>query len=159
MILTLQTITPHIGTLKRDDKKIVLVTGFFDLLHPEHIAFLEKAAEKGDALVVGVESDKRARELKGEGRPIFSQEDRALMLDSIRFIDYVLKLPENFSKPSDHERLISIVCPDYLAVSENSPHQEEKTRILKKHGGRLAIVRAHNPDFSTTQILEKIKNT
>jgi len=73
MIYTITTIAPVCAKLHAQGKKIVLATGFFDLLHQEHINFLTKAKVVGDILIVAVESDERARALKGEGRPVKSQ--------------------------------------------------------------------------------------
>jgi D-beta-D-heptose 7-phosphate kinase/D-beta-D-heptose 1-phosphate adenosyltransferase len=88
------------------DMNKVLVTGVFDLLHEEHILFLKKAKALGDYLVVGIESDVRVKQMKGEGRPVNSQSIRVENLKSLNIIDEVFVLPQEFSKPSDHTTLI-----------------------------------------------------
>lgn len=146
-------------TNRDQKKKVVLVTGVFDLLHSEHIQFLEKSKKTGDVLIVGVESDTRVRKMKGEGRPINSQNLRAENVRSLGIVDVVFILPEQFSKPADHERLISELKPSILAVSSHTDHLKEKRYLLKKYHGVVQVVHQHNPKISTTDILESaIKN-
>lgn len=135
------------------EKTVVLVTGVFDLLHVEHRNFLTAAANAGDVLVVGVESDVRVKKLKGEGRPIDSQEVRLAAVKALGIADTVFILPEQFDSPTDYEDLIKTLQPDILAVSEHSPHQDKKQAIMKKFGGRVEVVYKHNPEISTTKII------
>lgn len=69
--------------------KIIFVNGTFDILHPGHVQLLNYARSLGDSLLVGIDSDQRVRELKGNSRPINSQDDRKLMLESLRSVDTV----------------------------------------------------------------------
>lgn len=140
-------------TLRQQNKKIVLVTGVFDILHAEHQAFLGEAKKLGDFLLVGIESDVRVRKLKGEGRPVNSQDLRVHNLLNWQIADEVFILPEQFSSPQDHEDLIALIQPSFLAVSAHTPHQAEKKRLVEKYGGELRIVLEHNPEISTTKIL------
>jgi cytidyltransferase-like protein len=134
---------------------LTLVTGFFDVLHQEHRRFLEKAKQLGGALVVGLESDARARQVKGEGRPIFPQEQRQKNLEEWGIADSIFILPDSFSSPQDHDDLIRIIHPRYLAVSSHTKHLDKKQAILSKYGGEVKIVHEHNPNISTTLLLEK----
>lgn len=138
----------------RGEKVLVLVTGCFDLLHQAHWTFLEAAKKKGNMLIVGLEQDKRVRELKGSGRPVQNWQKRAKSLASLTRVDYVFPLPLEFSKTPEHERLIAKVRPDILAVSENTPFIDKKEEIVKKYGGRVLIVLPFNPIVSTTRILK-----
>lgn len=140
---------------KEDLKRIVFVSGVFDLLHAEHKKFLQKARQQGSYLVVGVESDQRVRETKGPDRPIQSQQDRVDAIWDTGFADAVAVLPVAFSKPEHHIALMKLLSPHYLAVSENSPFQEGKRRIMELVGGELVVVHEHNPAISTTKIIEK----
>lgn len=140
--------------LRKNGKKVVLVTGVFDLLHAEHQRFLSAAAEIGDFLIVGLESDVRVRALKGAGRPLQDQATRLLQVQKLPEVGWALILPENFSDPAQREQLIAEVRPDYLAVSAHTDHQTEKARVLAKYGGELKVVLAHNPAISTS-LLEK----
>lgn len=136
-----------------EHKVIVLVTGVFDLLHDEHMNFLRKAKAAGDILIVGLESDVRVRQMKGEGRPIYSQEQRRNHLEAMNIADDVFILPEQFSLPAHHDELIRTIRPSILAVSSHTAHQKEKAAIVEKYGGQLVVVHEHNPNISTTQLL------
>lgn len=138
-------------------KKVVLVTGVFDLLHSEHKLFLQKAKKLGDFLVVGVESDVRVRHLKGEGRPVNSQAERQKNLEALPYIDAVFILPEEFSKPEHHDALLAAIRPAVLAVSSHTAHLDKKQKLVEKYGGELVIAHEHNPAVSTTLLLAKRK--
>lgn len=138
--------------------KKVLVTGVFDVLHKEHLTFLKKAAALGD-LWIGIETDARVRHLKGEGRPINSQDVRQKNLENLSLAEQVFILPEEFSKPEHHRQLLLDVKPDILAVSSHSPHIDKKARLMQEIGGTLEVVHQHNPEISTTIILEQQKGS
>lgn len=133
--------------------KLVLATGVFDLLHAEHEKFIHKAKEQGKVLVVGLESDERTRKLKGEGRPVQSQTQRLISVSKLESVDYAFLLPENLGNRRERELFISQLKPDIYAISERSPFQAEKKRVMEKFGGKLIIVLSHNPKISTTKIL------
>ena len=155
MFYTISSITPICHVLHTDGKKIVLATGFFDLLHEEHTNFLKKAKEAGDILVVAVESDARARELKGEGRPIETQSTRCQKLEP--YADYIISLPRDFDHFEAYDSLMSAVRPEIYAVSSHTEHQKNKSFLAKKYGGRLVVVHEFNPDISTTLIIRSVK--
>ena len=136
-------------------KNIVLATGVFDILHQEHTNFLKNAKAVGDYLIVGVESDVRVRQMKGEGRPVNSQAVRVENLLNLNIADEVFILPEQFNKPEDHSSLIQKIKPRFLAVSSHSQHLDKKQAILKEFGGEVVIVHEHNPKISTTKLLQK----
>ena len=153
MLRTIKTISPICHELHQEGRTIVLATGFFDLLHQEHLNFLAKARKEGDVLVVGVESDTRAREIKGEGRPVQDQQLRARNLTP--YADHLVLLPDNFSTPTAHESLISAVKPDVFAVSSHTAHQDKKSELAEKYGGQLLVVHSHNKSVSTTALINK----
>ncbi len=136
-------------------KKIVLATGVFDVLHEEHQRFLRNAAKLGDYLLVAVETDKRVRQLKGAGRPINTLEVRMNALEGLGIASAVFPLPEMFSNPKDHEDFISLIKPDFLAVSSHTPHIDNKRRVLERYGGRLEVVLQQNPSVSSTKLIQK----
>ncbi|NCN82965.1 MAG: adenylyltransferase/cytidyltransferase family protein [Candidatus Pacebacteria bacterium] len=138
-----------------EKKVVVLVTGVFDHLHKEHVAFLRKAKECGDVLLVGIESDVRVRQIKGEMRPYHSQTERLRAVEAIGIAEQVFVLPEQFSDPNEHRALLQKIHPDILAVSSHSPHLAEKQQLLQEIGGRVVVVHQHNPAISSTIILEK----
>lgn len=137
----------------KTSEKVVLATGVFDILHKEHIKFLKKAKKQGDILVVGIESDKRVRKLKGKGRPVNNQNQRAKKLSKLKFIDYLFILPQDLSNKEARENLIKKLKPDIYAVSAHTPFQKEKQRIMKKYEGKLKVIHPYNPKISTTLIL------
>lgn len=136
-------------------KKKVLVTGVFDVLHQEHRNFLLAAKGEGTELVVGLESDKRVKELKGKNRPIFSQAQRKINLEKLKIADQVLILPEKFSTKEDHLKFIKKVKPSILAVSSHTAHLDKKQDIMQEVGGQLKIVYQHNPSISSTKLISK----
>lgn len=137
------------------NKKIVLATGVFDLLHAEHLNFLKKAGAAGGFLIVGIEPDVRVKELKGDGRPVNSEALRFERISELDFVDCALVLPDNFGDPGQPRALIAAIKPDILAVSSHSPHLDKKQAILREFGGKVEVVHQHNPEISTTKIIEE----
>ncbi len=142
-----------LARLHQQNKKLVLVTGVFDILHAEHRKFLEKARAQGDFLLIGLETDQRVRELKGPGRPINSAKARRANLAAWGLADEIFMLPTQFSRPADHDNLIAQIKPTVLAVSSHTAHLPKKQAILQKYGGQVIVVHEHNPEVSTTTLL------
>lgn len=140
---------------QRLNKSLTLVTGVFDLLHEEHFIFLKKAKNLADLLLIGLESDARVKQMKGPDRPINNQADRLENLQKLGIADFVFILPEQFSKPLDHQALIAKVKPNFMAISSNTLFQAEKAKILAKFSAKLVIVHDFNPDFSSSKIINK----
>ncbi len=135
----------------------ILVTGVFDVLHAEHKKFLKAAKNLGGRLLVAIETDQRVRQLKGSGRPVNSLAVRLQNLQHLKIADEVFALPEKFATERDHAALIAQIKPDILAVSSSTPNLDSKRRIMKRFGGKVIIVLPHNPQVSTTKVLESIK--
>lgn len=161
MFFSIDSIQPVCVNLHQQDKTIVLATGFFDLLHSEHINFLQKAKAAGDVLIVAVESDERARKLKGEGRPIETQQLRCSHVlqchcdtASQPLVDYVLALPPDFDNFAAYDSLMSAIRPEVYAVSSHTTHLKSKSFLVEKYGGKLIVVHDFNPSISTTQIIQ-----
>lgn len=157
---------PICDELHQEGKKIVLATGFFDLLHQEHQEFLKKASTAGDILVVAVESDARARQIKGEGRPLQTQSVRCQQIINFftKMPDYpikrllVLALSPDFNNPSAYEHLMAVIRPNIYAVSSHTSHLDNKAQLTQKFGGQLVVVHDHNPHISTTQLISAPKD-
>lgn len=109
MLVSLSILVRKIRRLKKQKKKIVFTNGCFDLLHAGHIRLLKIAKGLGDVLIVGLNSDRSARKLKGPGRPIALEKDRAEVLFAVRYVDYVVL----FSEPTPL-KLIQALSPDVL---------------------------------------------
>src|SRR3990167_134264 len=107
-------ITNHLNNQR---KRIVLTGGCFDILHIGHISFLENAKKEGDVLFVLLESDESIKKLKGDNRPINNQEDRAKILESLKIVDYIIRLPY-FENDKDYDKLISSLKPDIIATTK-----------------------------------------
>ncbi|MBU2543686.1 adenylyltransferase/cytidyltransferase family protein [Patescibacteria group bacterium] len=140
---------------KRQKKKIVLVTGVFDLLHQEHKSFLIKAKTAGDVLIVGIESDKRVKKIKGTHRPVHNERERLQQLVFLPQVDLAFVLPEKFSTTQDHLALLKLIRPQVLAVSSHTPYLESKRQLMAQVGGEVRVVYQQRPSVSTTQILSK----
>lgn len=141
----------------RRRSQIVLATGCFDVLHQEHKKFLKAAKALGGWLYVGLESDKRVRQLKGQGRPVNSLTKRLTNLRRLKIADHVFGLPENFSTTAARRALIKQIHPDILAVSSHTPNLPIKRRLMAEIGGKVKIVLKQNPKISTTKIIKTRK--
>ena len=138
-------------------KTVVLVTGVFDLFHQEHQQLLTKAKAVGDILLVGVETDTRARQLKDANRPQDKLEQRLTHIQNCHVADYVFTLPEDFGNSKIREDFVLNLKPHILAVSGSTPNLGDKRRVMKLVDGQVLIVHDHNPAISTTKLLAKIK--
>lgn len=134
------------------EKKIVFTNGCFDLLHLGHIDYLSKAADLGDKLVIGLNSDSSTAALKGPNRPINDQRSRSLMLASFSFVDAVIIFEEQTPL-----NLISWVRPDVLVKgADYTISQIVGSDIVLQNGGQVQTI-DYLPGYSTTLIEKKIK--
>src|ERR1035437_4902717 len=91
---------------RKTGKSVILTGGCFDVIHMGHIKFLEAAKKSGDILFVFIESDKNVRKIKEDQRPIHNQDERAQVLESIRFIDYIITIPF-LNENTDYDKLVT----------------------------------------------------
>jgi rfaE bifunctional protein nucleotidyltransferase chain/domain len=151
-ILTLEEAILRFGREKRNGRRIVFTNGCFDLLHPGHIRSLELARELGDALVIGLNSDASVRQLKGEGRPVIAERERAEILVALESVDAVVI----FDAPTPRE-LIAALLPDVLVKGGDWPGDQIVGREeVEAAGGRVVSIPVV-PGYSTTAILRKIR--
>ena len=134
-------------------KIIVLASGVFDLLHQEHQKFLTQAKAIGDILLVGLETDARVRQMKGEDRPITPLSVGLANLARLNLADYIFALPDNFGHSKIRQDFVLKLHPHILAVSDQAPYFGEKQRIMKLVDGQVLIVHPYNPAISTTKII------
>lgn len=133
---------------KRNDRRVVLVGGCFDLIHYGHIAFLKKAKSYGSRLVVALESDENVKRLKGVNRPIHSQTQRKEMLEALSCVDEVISLPL-MRTDEEYAHLVTRVKPAVIAVTEGDPLAEKKQRHAASVGARLIVIpKIHTPSSS-----------
>ncbi len=138
---------------KKKNKKIVLTNGCFDLIHKGHITLLNKAKNEGDLLVVAINSDDSIRKLKGKNRPIFPENERAEILAAFGMVDFVTV----FNEDNPH-KIISELKPDILVKGGDWTVETVIGRdIVESNGGRVVIV-PQVKGYSTSQVIEKIKN-
>jgi rfaE bifunctional protein nucleotidyltransferase chain/domain len=134
-------------------KKLVVTNGCFDLLHLGHVTYLESARHLGDALLVGINGDAAARQLKGEGRPVNSEADRAAVLAALASVDRVCI----FKEPTA-VKFLAAARPDvYVKGGDytlDTLNQEER-RTVESGGGKITIIPLV-AGKSTTALLEKI---
>ncbi|MGB7495303.1 MAG: D-glycero-beta-D-manno-heptose 1-phosphate adenylyltransferase [Candidatus Acidiferrum sp.] len=150
--LTLDEVIVRFAREKRNGKRVVFTNGCFDLLHPGHIHSLEAARALGDYLIVGINSDETIRILKGEGRPLVPQEERAEILSSLDCVDGVVIFDE--LSPRD---LIAALLPDVLVKGTDWPgNQIEGREEVEAAGGKVVLI-DNVPGYSTTEILQKIR--
>ncbi len=125
-----------IAAEKARGKTIVLANGCFDLFHVGHIRYLRAARAKGDVLVVAINSDSSVRKLKGKGRPILPQRERAEILAAFSFVDYVTA----FSEPTVTRVLLALRPDVHVKGSDYSRDTVPEKDTVKSYGGRVAIV-------------------
>ncbi len=140
--------------LGRDGRKLVFANGAFDLLHVGHVRYLEAARLEGDWLLVGVNSDASVRRLKGEGRPIVPEGERAEIVAALRCVDAVVLFDE--SSPAD---LIAEIRPAVHAKGTDYTVDSVPERaVVEQAGGRVAIV-GDPKDHATTELVERLRRT
>jgi D-beta-D-heptose 7-phosphate kinase/D-beta-D-heptose 1-phosphate adenosyltransferase len=150
-VKTVAELKPLLGILRATGKKIVFTNGCFDLIHTGHTRYLAAARALGDILVVAVNSDSSVRTIKGETRPINSQEDRAETLAALESVDFVTI----FDEP-DPYRVISELQPDVLVKGGDWPVEKIIGRdVVEARGGKVVTI-PFVEGASTTGIIEKI---
>jgi rfaE bifunctional protein nucleotidyltransferase chain/domain len=133
-------------------KSIAFANGCFDVLHVGHIRYLQDAARVADVLVVGVNGDASVRGLKGEGRPVMPEDERAEIISAIRGVTYVTIFHEE--SPS---RLLQTLRPDFQCKgTDYTADSVPEAEIVKAYGGKVVIV-GDPKDHSTTEMLRRMK--
>jgi D-beta-D-heptose 7-phosphate kinase/D-beta-D-heptose 1-phosphate adenosyltransferase len=118
---------------KANGRRVVFTNGCFDLLHAGHVRMLEQAKRCGDLLVVGINSDRSVRALKGPARPVVNQRDRALIVAALKSVDHVTIFDE-----ATPERLIAHLKPDVLVKGGDWSREQIVGRdIVEGQGGRV----------------------
>jgi len=149
-ILSREELVERVAAARTNGSTIVLANGCFDLLHVGHIRYLAGAKELGDVLVVGINSDRQAHALKGEGRPFMPENERAELIAALKCVDFVTI----FDEPTV-EQLIRDIRPDIHAKGTDYTTDTVPERdIIREVGGRVAIV-GDPKDHSSTDLIEK----
>lgn len=153
-IFTDVQIVQKVTQLRLFNKKIVFTNGVFDIIHQGHIYSLSQAAQEGDFLIIGLNADASVKRLKGESRPVNSQESRSLILASLVMVDAVVLFEEDTPL-----NLIKSILPDVLVKGgDYKVDNIAGANEVIANGGKVVI----NPlleGFSTTTIIEKTKKS
>ncbi len=140
-----------IAELKKKGKKVVFANGCFDLLHVGHTRFLKAARAKGDVLVLGLNSDSSVRKLKGRGRPLVNQKERAEIISEFRFIDYIVIFNE-----LTVDKTLKILRPTYHAKGTDYTVNTVPEREMSKKLGIKTIIAGDPKDHSTKDLIKAI---
>jgi len=151
---SLQQAKKQVGQWKNEGRRIVFTNGCFDLLHPGHIDYLDRAAELGDILIIGLNDDNSIRRLKGESRPINPLQDRAIMLAALRAVDLVVPFAEDTPL-----NLITTLMPDILVKGgDYQPNDIVGATEVRQSGGEV-IVMPFIEGHSSTSLIQRILST
>ena len=152
-ILTREQLLAERARLRSEGKRLVFTNGVFDLLHVGHVRYLAQARALGDALVVAINSDRTVRELKGEGRPLVNELERAEILAALREVTYVVVF-DDVSPRS----LITALLPDVLVKGGDYALDEIHGREEVEASGGKVVSLPFIEGASTSAIIEKMKN-
>jgi rfaE bifunctional protein nucleotidyltransferase chain/domain len=153
-VLDMDELAQRTETLRRAGKTVVATNGCFDLLHLGHVRYLQAARTRGDVLVVGINSDESVRQLKGAGRPLNNERDRAEILAALECVDLITIFPEEratrfieTAKPA-----IYVKGGDYTSDTLNA----EEHAALEKIGAKIDIV-PFEKGYSTSRLIEQLR--
>jgi len=151
-VTQLQQAQTAVRQWKQEGKTVVFTNGCFDLLHPGHIDYLNKAAALGDVLIIGLNDDDSVRRLKGDARPINPLHDRAVMLNALRAVDLVVPFAEDTPL-----QLITTLMPDVLVKGgDYRPDDIVGADVVRRAGGEV-VVMPFIDGFSSTGLLQRIQ--
>lgn len=152
-VVPLEKLQQRVKDLRAAGKKIVATNGCFDLLHAGHVRYLNAARVLGDALIVGINGDKSVRELKGQGRPVNNQNERAEIVAALGCVDLVTIFPEMRAT-----RFLELAAPDVYVkggdYNQDTLNADER-EVLQKVGAKIDIV-PFEPGYSTTDLLARL---
>lgn len=143
-----------VAQLRAEGKRIVFTNGCFDLLHSGHVRYLGKARAEGDVLVVALNSDASVRKIKGQDRPIFSEEERCEVISALASVDFVTTFNEETP-----QTIIEELMPDVLVKGGDwSMNQIVGGQIVESNGGKVISI-DFEKGFSTSNIIERIRRS
>ena len=150
-ILDRDALVARIATEKKKGSRVVLANGCFDILHAGHVRYLEGARSLGDLLVVGINSDAQVARLKGTGRPLLPERERAELVASLQSVDLVTI----FAEPTVTELLLAIKPGVHAKGTDYTEETVPERDVVRSYGGRVAIV-GDPKNHSTSEILKKV---
>lgn len=148
MIHSLAAIQEIVAATREAGRTVVLAEGCFDVLHVGHVRYLEDARRHGDLLVVSINSDRTITELKGPGRPLVPEAERAEVIEALRCVDHVFVFDSSSSR-----ELLAAVNPDiYAKGTDYTPEMLIEREGLQEFAGRIVIVGDRKTHESTSMI-------
>ncbi len=150
-ILERRDLLAVVEAAKRKGSRIVLANGCFDVLHVGHIRYLEAAKALGDLLIVGVNSDEQTRRLKGDGRPLVPQDQRAQIVSALEAVNFVTI----FEEPTVKELLLAIKPDVHAKGTDYTEDMVPERDVVRSFGGRVAIV-GDPKNHSSSEIIDKV---
>ncbi|HEX9615072.1 MAG TPA: D-glycero-beta-D-manno-heptose 1-phosphate adenylyltransferase [Bacteroidota bacterium] len=151
-VVTLDELLKIRRRFKQEGKQVVFTNGCFDILHRGHVEYLQKARLLGDVLIVGLNADTSVSRLKGPGRPIIGQDDRAHVLAGLSSVDYVCCFDEETPK-----KLIESLVPDVLVKGADWAVSDVVGKEAVEAAGGTVQTIEFLPNRSTSRIIEKIQ--
>ncbi len=152
-IVPLPQLISQLNALRSVGKKVCFTNGCFDILHQGHVTYLEEARKKGDLLILGLNSDSSIRSIKGPDRPINSEASRARVLAALACVDYIVLFSDDTPLS-----LITTIMPDVLVKGDDWPiEQIAGAQEVLANGGQVVTI-PMVPNFSTTGLIDDIKN-
>lgn len=153
MILGREDLAKAVAGLQSQGKRVVFTNGCFDIIHAGHVEYLAKSRELGDVLVIGLNTDASVKRLKGESRPINSETDRAIVLDALKYVDFVCLFDED--TPLE---LIRVVKPNVLTKGgDYSPETIVGADFVVATGGEVVVIPLV-AGKSTTNVINKMNS-
>ena len=154
-IISLEQLPAWRDSLREAGKRLVVTNGCFDLLHAGHVIYLEQAAALGDLLLVGCNGDESVRQLKGEGRPLNPEADRALVLSALESVGSVVVFPERRA-----EDFLRLAKPDvYVKGGDYTPETlDAGERVAVESGGGEVVIIPFVSGKSTTDIIQRMND-
>jgi len=154
-LVDLQQLRTIIADLRAAGQRVVFTNGCFDIIHPGHILHLQQARQEGNVLVVALNSDESVRQLKGPGRPVFSQQERATVLAALEPVDYI-----TIFDTSRVTGIIETIRPDvYIKGGDYTLETlvAEEREALERCGTEIQLL-PEIGSFSTTDVINRVRN-
>jgi rfaE bifunctional protein nucleotidyltransferase chain/domain len=150
---TPEEVKGYVEEARRARRTVALANGCFDVLHVGHVRYLAAARAEADVLVVGVNGDASVRRLKGPGRPLLPEDDRAVLVAALESVDHVVVFPED-----DVGALLLALRPDvHCKGTDYEPETVPERDIVRSYGGRVAIV-GDPKDHDTRRIIARVRS-
>lgn len=151
-VSSLEAVAASVAAARAAGRRVAFANGCFDVLHVGHVRYLAGARAEGDVLVVGVNGDASVTQLKGPGRPVMPEADRALLVAGLRSVDHVVVFPE-----LDVKHLLLTLRPDvHCKGTDYTPETVPERDVVRSYGGRVAIV-GDPKNHDTRALIARVK--